>query len=516
MLKISMVSVKQGLGLIKISAEDNSIWRRFRRNVSISVLGSALSLVIKLVQTALLTRLLKIEDYGRVLIVMNLFVFLDSFLGLRVTDVMFRFFQPLKEQGDYFSLKRLLLFCGVVLTLSPRLADRIYPGLGLAPLFNIYGCTVLVSTFSGFYEPILRIHNRFTSIVVPQVLGSLVTLTILCVYFATSDGYNLKLIITAFAIGIFVQSVPPLAQALRVVKPVLSKTQPARHPPAQRRPHLVRCLVSSNLSGYLKIGLNPGDLFFLGLFSSPTQVALYGLAKQLTAPLSLLTTNTQTALIPEITSLVAKQKFEQLKRLLGRYVVSATILAVSLVISAFLLARILLFRLFQPEYADALPVFYVLISVVGIQLVFLVFRPLAVSLDLLKWHNLGLLLSSSVVVLFALVGGLNAFSMACIQLADVLIVRLLFNVLVWMRLKRLTEKGENEVLVTACLPGVAGAIHGRRDRTDFRFRQGKREHPFSGLELDQPTHRRSSLRPPTSDNPPSYKIRGFYISHPWC
>src|SRR6266508_4391121 len=310
MLKISMVSVKQGLGLIKISAEDNSIWRRFRRNVSISVLGSALSLVIKLVQTALLTRLLKIEDYGRVLIVMNLFVFLDSFLGLRVTDVMFRFFQPLKEQGDYFSLKRLLLFCGVVLTLSPRLADRIYPGLGLAPLFNIYGCTVLVSTFSGFYEPILRIHNRFTSIVVPQVLGSLVTLTILCVYFATSDGYNLKLIITAFAIGIFVQSVPPLAQALRVVKPVLSKTQPARHPPAQRRPHLVRCLVSSNLSGYLKIGLNPGDLFFLGLFSSPTQVALYGLAKQLTAPLSLLTTNTQTALIPEITSLVAKQKFE--------------------------------------------------------------------------------------------------------------------------------------------------------------------------------------------------------------
>jgi O-antigen/teichoic acid export membrane protein len=405
---------------------------------------------------------LKIEDYGRVLIVINLFVFLDSFLGLRVTDVMFRFFQPLKEQGDYLSLKRLLLFClgislassllicSVVLTLSPLLADRIYPGLGLAPLFNIYGCTVLVSTFSGFYEPILRIHNRFTSIVVPQVLGSLVTLTILCVYFATSDGYNLKLIITAFAIGIFVQSVPPLAQALRVVKPLLKrKTQPAAHPPAQRRPHLVRCLLSSNLSGYLKIGLNPGDLFFLGLLSSPTQVALYGLAKQLTAPLSLLTTNTQTAIIPEITSLVAKQKFEQLKRLLGRYVMSATILCVLLVISAFLLARILLFRLFQPEYADTLPVFYVLISVVGIQLVFLVFRPLAVSLDLLKWHNLGLLLSSSVVAVFALVGGLNALSMACIQLADVLIVRLLFNVLVWMRLKRLTEKGENEVLVTA-------------------------------------------------------------------
>ena len=457
------MSVKRSLRRIKVSAEDHSIWRRFRRNVSISVLGSVLSLVIKLIQTALLTRLLHINDYGRLLIVINLFVFLDSFLGLRVHDVMFRFFQPLKEHGDDLSLRRLVLFClgislasgllicGAVLILSPWVADRVYPGLGLAPLFNIYVCTVLVSTFNGFYEPILRIHNRFTSIVVPQVLGSLATLSILCVYFAVSDGNNLELIITAFAVGVFVQSVPPLAQALRMVKPLLvhHKTLPAAQPAAVRRADLIRCLFHSNLSGYLKIGLNPGDLFLLGLFSSPLQVALYGLAKQLTAPLSLFTTNTQTAIIPEITALVAKRKFEQLKRLLGRYVAAATIVSILLVISAFLLARILIFKLFQPEYAAALPVFYVLISVVGIQLVFLAFRPLAVSLDLLKWHNVGLLLSSSIVIIFALAGRLNAFSMACIQIADLLIVRLLFNVVVWTRLKRLSKKGEGEVPVTA-------------------------------------------------------------------
>ncbi len=462
MFRISTTGVKQGLRRIKINAEDNSIWRRFRRNVSISVLGSVLSLAIKLVQTALLTRLLKIDDYGRVLIVTNLFVFLDSFFGLRVNDVLFRFFQPLKEQGDNLFLKGLLLFClGIslasgllicigVLILSPWLADRIYPSLGLGPLFNIYGGTVLVSAFSGFYEPILRIHDRFTSIVVPQVLGSLVTLSILCAYFANSDGYNLKFIIAAFAVGVLVQSVPPLVQALRVVKPFLANgnAKSAAQALAKYRPELVRCLLNSNLSGYLRIGINPGDLFFLGLFSSPTQVALYGLGKQLTAPLSLLTTNTQTAITPEITSLVAKRKFEQLKRLLGRYVASALALSILLLISAFLLGRVLLFGLFQPEYADALPVFYILITVVGMQLIFLVFRPLAVSLDLLKWHNLGLLLSSSVMVIFALAGVLNAFSMACIQLADTLIVRVLFNVLVWMRLKRLTEKRENEVLGT--------------------------------------------------------------------
>src|SRR5687768_5432459 len=105
-----MISVKQGLHQSRVSAEDHSVWRRCRWNMSISVMGSAVSLVIKLLQTVLLTRLLHINNYGRLLIVINLFVFLDSFLGLRVHDVMYRFFQPLKEKRDDLSLRRLILF----------------------------------------------------------------------------------------------------------------------------------------------------------------------------------------------------------------------------------------------------------------------------------------------------------------------------------------------------------------------------------------------------------------------
>jgi hypothetical protein len=64
MFKISTASVKQGLRRIKTNVEDTPIWHRFRRNLSISVMGSGLSLAIKLGQTALLIRLLRIEDYG--------------------------------------------------------------------------------------------------------------------------------------------------------------------------------------------------------------------------------------------------------------------------------------------------------------------------------------------------------------------------------------------------------------------------------------------------------------------
>ena len=456
------MSAQQRLRRIKINVEDNPIWHRFRRNVSISVLGSGLSLAIKLGQTALLTKLLKIDDYGRVLIVLNLFVFLDSFFGLRVSDVMFRFFLPLKEQGDARALKGLLLLClgicsasglviyGGVVVLSPWWADRLYPNLGLTPLFNIYGCTVLVSAFSGVYEPILRVHDRFTSIVAPQVLGSLVTFVILCVYFATNiangfstnEGYSLKAIVAAFAVGALVQSVPPLVKALRLVRPALLgvKAKEAMQALAAYRRDLVGCFVNSNLSGYLRFAISPGDVFLLGLFSSPTQLALYGLARQLTAPLALLLNNIQTAVTPEITSLVAKRKFEQLKRLVARYVGSIFVLSSLLLIGSLVPGRLLILRLFQPEYRAALPVFNVLIVAVWLMLVFLVFRPLAVSLDLLRWHNLALLACAGIVVFFIVVGHLNALTMAYIQLAEVLILRSVFNALVWTRLKRLGGK----------------------------------------------------------------------------
>ncbi|MFN2509834.1 MAG: lipopolysaccharide biosynthesis protein [Pyrinomonadaceae bacterium] len=462
-LKIPTMNVKQGLRPLKMSVEDIPIWHRFRRNVSISVLGSGLSLAVKLGQTALLTRLLKIDDYGRLLIVLNLFVFLDSFFGFRVSDVMFRFFPPLKEENDARALKGLLLVClgislasglliySFVVVLSPWLADRLYPNLGLAPLFKLYGCTILISAFSGVYEPILRIHNRFTSIVAPQVLGSLITLAILGVYFATipasdssiNGGYSLKAIVVAFVVGALVQTMPPFVQALRLVWPCVSgvKAKEAVQALSRYRRDLTACFVNSNLSEYLKFATSPGDLFLLGLFSSPSQVALYGLAKQLTAPLALLQTNISTAITPEITSLFAKRKFAQIKRLVARYIASTLVLSSLLLVSALLLGRILIFRWVQPEYLAALPIFYALTVVVWLMLVFHVFRPVAMSLDLLRWHTLAQLMSAGIVVFFLIVGRLNALTMAYIQLAEVLILRSLFNVLVWIRLKRLNGKG---------------------------------------------------------------------------
>ena len=434
--------------------EDGSIWRRFRRNVSISALGSGLALGIKFGQTALLTYVLTVEDFGRVLIVLNLFVFLDSFFGMRVSDAMFRFFPAFKDNGDRKSLKGLLLVClglclisgvfiyTVVFLLSPWLADRFYPNLGLTPLFRIYGCTVLLTSFSGVYEPILRLHDRFGSVVAPQVLGSAVTLAMLGFYFLKQPHYSLEVVAAVFAIGVLIQTVPPLFKALRLTNHFLSagKTGESLRSLRAHRSALTSCLFNSNLSGYLKMAISPGDIFLLGLFSTPSQLALYGLAKQLTAPIAFLQTNIQTAVIPEIADLAGKRKFAQLKELLIRYLVRMSAISAVVLIGVILLGHLLIVNFLRPEYAAALPLFYMLAIAAWLLLTLLVFRPLALTLDALKWHNLALLASTALVLIVITAGRLSGLTMAVIQLADALVIRSIFGGIVWARLKGLRDR----------------------------------------------------------------------------
>jgi len=339
------------------NSADKPIWQRVRRNIGTGVVGATLSGAIKLGQAGLLARFLAIEDYGLVLIVLNLFVFLDSFLGLRVSDLMFRFFPALRENDDGAGLRKLLMLAAGIcfasgsliylgaVVLSSWLAERLYSHAELAPLFIIFGVTILISTFSGIYEPILRLYDRFATIVIPQVIGGVTTLVLLVIYLTgRSGGYDLRIIVAIFAIGSLIQSIPPFVAALSIARPFLKRTADPDTPAISYRKDFLRCLFNSNVSGYLKLAINPGDIFLLGVFFFPVQVALYGLARQVSSPLALLQSTIQIAITPEITTLMAKQKLHQLKRLVARHVAWSFILGGALLLFAIVAGKFLILR----------------------------------------------------------------------------------------------------------------------------------------------------------------------------
>jgi O-antigen/teichoic acid export membrane protein len=156
----------------------------------------------------------------------------------------------------------------------------------------------------------------------------------------------------------------------------------------------------------------------------------------------LLQINAQTAVAPEVIALIAQRKFAQLKRLVGRYVASASMLSGLSAAGGMLLGYVFILWFSRPEYLAALPVFYLLLVIASLMLVVAVFRPLSVGLDLMRWYNVGLLLSAAIVFVFIAAGQLDALHMAYAQLAGALILRLLCNVPVWMRLKTLAANYE--------------------------------------------------------------------------
>jgi O-antigen/teichoic acid export membrane protein len=260
-------------------------------------------------------------------------------------------------------------------------------------------------------------------------------LAILGFYFIGRNGkYDLKVVVSALLIGALVQSVPPLLDTFRLLKPFLTRTR-LRGTSIDFRSEMLPCFLNSNLSGYLKFAISPGDIFLLGLVSTPSQVALYGLAKQLTAPFAMVQTTMQTAITPEIVFLRAKHRLKQLEQLITRYVLTASFIGGISLVLALVIGTILFSSIFAEQYSNALTIFYVLVVAAWLLLVMAVFRPVAITMDQLKWHNAALATSLLLLVALLATRRLNALTLAFVQLVEAAMLRPAFGVVVWKKLR---------------------------------------------------------------------------------
>ena len=430
------------------------MWRRFGRNLSINVSGTFLSALLTLVQTAILTKSLSLDNYGFVLIITNLFLFLETFVGINVGDVLFRYFQIFKEENRNHALQGLLLIClllclaaGLIISagtffLSAPIADRIYHNSSLSILLKIYSATVLITACSGFYDPLLRMHDRFLALTMPKVAGRLFTVTVFATYLGYSGSLSIRLVVVVITAGVVIQTLPPLILSLRLVWPCLSATSLGSSLRAllPHRRELSDTIWHVNLVGYLRMLFSPGDIFLLGLLSSPTDVALYGVAKQLLNPLVVLQNNTQMAITPEITTLAAKRDFRGMKRLADRYVTVSFLISSGLALAMFSLGPWLISLLSKPSYLAAWPLFRILLLVSWLTLVTLVFYPLGLTLDRLKWYNLGQCVNIGILIAVLIAGRIDALSMAYLQLAASVIITLLFSLPIGLRLRALASR----------------------------------------------------------------------------
>lgn len=429
-----------------LSSEDYIRLRRFSRNFTIGFGGSIILLVIAVVRTALLTKNMLLEDFGKIMILLNVVTFLNSFLLIRVSEAIYRFYPELEQTEDYEALGAFLILClllsfvvGLVVAvglfiLAPFAVSKFYSGdeTLIVPL-RILSLVGIFLAFEGFSTAVLRLKDRFLAIVLPQVIGNLFTVIILLAYLVGARSYSLEVIIAAFAVGLCIQAVLPLAQSIRSIYPLVLLTRKSSFGAlADYRRPIFSTIFHANISGYFKLLDRGGAVFLLGIFSTPAEVALYALADQLTRPMLMLQNNIQTAITPEIVFLWTSRKFNKLYKLLLGYVAVAGAAGTVVLVVGITLARPVILLLSKAEYLDALPIFKVLLATVCLIIVSLPFYILSISMDKLRRRNTVMLLKLVYLIVVIISADLNAILMAAILFFGELTVRVLHDApLLW-------------------------------------------------------------------------------------
>lgn len=429
------------------------IWARLFRNFSISLSGSLLLLLIGVARVPLLTKNLPLADYGRILIVLNFFYLFNSVFKIRVLDLLFRFLPHFEKDKDapaaaaLFQLSLLLCGCmalvlaGIVFFAGEWICARLYGDTSLWPLMRVYLAAGMAMTFSDFSIGILRMRDRFTSVVAPQVIGNASALVLVLIYMLISGGRSLTVIMGLFALGHGVSAIGPLLLSLRLL-PGGALTQRVSLSCSALRPHRARIISTlwhTNLVSYLKLGEDETGVFLLGVFSTPEQVAFYGLARTLMRPLTLLQNNLQSALNPEVVQLYAKRQFSRLENVIRRVMSHTALFGGVVLLAAIPFARPLILLLTTREYLGAVPVFNVVLLTTYVTLVGCSFYSLTLAMDRLMRRNIITALRF-VYLIAAIFMGLNAFVLAGIQFVGIFSVRLFNDLPLYREIRHLAAE----------------------------------------------------------------------------
>ena len=427
----------KGIALLE-RLKESALYSRLIKNISISISGAAILMLLSFARVPLLTKNLAISDYGKMIIVTNFFAMISLVFNLRVNDLIFRFlpqFEKEENQDKIRALLQLSVFLCAVLSVIIILitigggkwaAVNLYKDESLYRLLQLYLLAGMLSPFNEFSNAILRIKNRFSAIVIPQVAGGITSLILIIICVVGFGIIDLFYFLGALVVGVMISRAIPLAMSLYIVKKhIFTLKINGFHALLQNRRTIISTLLHTNLITYLKLSADNGGLFLLSILAPPEQVALFGIAKRLTQPLLQLQNNIQSALNPEVVKLYGQKQYKKLYLLIQRIVKANILVGGIILVLAFVLAKPVILLFSTEKYLAGLPVFYIYISTIYLTFISLPFFYLSLSMDKLKRRNLIVSFRLVYLIIFAFTG-FNAVKLALVQLLGALTVRL-FN-----------------------------------------------------------------------------------------
>ena len=350
----------------------NNALKRLARNSGLLLAAESVATLIGLVQFPLVARILGAEEYGKAILIISWVGLIGSLLGIQTRKTIVKYlslFSSKDESHKSLAIVKLGLIlnislstvvCTTLYIAAPTLSIWILDSETGAILFRIIILRDYFASTTGTTVSVLRVLDKFKFISIINAVSSIFTFAFVAL--ALLNDYKLLGYLYAVSLIPIVQSIILLIYSTNRLNMKFGTNwwNVQMKVLIEHKTEIKTMLLSMKLDSLRKIATDKVDIVLLGFFVDIYNVGLYKMSKQLSGYISKLSNPIYSAIYPELANLYhnkGKTYLTEFIRKLTNWISIATIFSI---ITTILLANKLVPIIFGAEYANSLPIFYII------------------------------------------------------------------------------------------------------------------------------------------------------------
>jgi O-antigen/teichoic acid export membrane protein len=348
---------------------------RVLRAASSVFMGNGLTLGLALVTSALLARLLGPERFGLVILAITSVNVLAEFLDVRTSEALIRFMgnalarEARNEALTFFVIGLIvdslvaLVALLLALLLVPPVLERHEQGILLRQLFSIYVMVIPFSLLKNTFESLFHTFKQFSLLSSLTVINSLLSVALLALLATQGEvaviGGYLVLEVLSFAL-LAGYGGTLLFRHLHGARPEHFRTAWKQFLPFT---------FHTSAMGSLKAVAVNLDILLLGALRPTSEVTFFKLARSAVSLVALPIVPVRTVIYPLMNEANARQDQQQIQYLIRRFILYSGVISLGTALAFGLAAHFLVFLIYGPDYAPVVPLIYILIVGMVLELI---------------------------------------------------------------------------------------------------------------------------------------------------
>lgn len=351
----------------------NELIRRVVKNSSYLFGATGISAAMSMVQGILVARLLGVEYYGILGVIIMFTSVINKLASFRMGELVIKYVSQFSEAGDtrraqavfkaaaLVEIAASLVAFGLICALAPLAATYLAKDPTTTDWFILYGVIVLANLVAESSMGLLQILDRFRNVAMLTLVQSAVTLALVTVVFLAHGGMVGVLIayLVGKTVGALALSLAALIEATRRWERGWWRTPLGLLRPQRRE--LAHFAVNTNISASLSLVNKDSELLWVSFFRGPVETGYYKLALSLANIVQLPVNPLPQATYPELTRQAARGNWTDVRAMLrqGSYLAGGYSLAAMVIV--LLIGQPLIYYIYTPQYLPAYPALVILL-----------------------------------------------------------------------------------------------------------------------------------------------------------